>query len=67
MSKEIKIRLVELAVGSVLYFGILIGGRYDYWNLAVTKEMEPVYGCIRDTCGGHMLADSKKAQAFAAL
>ena len=42
MSKEIKIRLVELAVGSVLYFGILIGGRYDYWNLAVTKEMEPV-------------------------
>lgn len=42
MSKEIKIRLVELAAGSVLYFGILIGGRYDYWNLAVTKEMEPV-------------------------
>ena len=58
MSKEIKIRLVELAAGSVLYFGILIGGRYDYWNLAVTKEMAPVL---------FMAADSKKAQAFAAL
>ena len=56
MSKEIKIRLVELAAGLTVYLALLIGGRYDYWNLAVTEEMEPVlfmaaYGVLAaDAC-----------------
>ena len=30
MSKEIMIRLVELAAGLTVYLALLIGGRYDY-------------------------------------
>lgn len=40
MSKEIKIRLIELAAGLTVYLVFLIGGLYDYWGLAVTEEME---------------------------
>ncbi|MCI9153847.1 cadmium-translocating P-type ATPase [Lachnospiraceae bacterium] len=56
MSKEIKIRLIEFAVGFAAYLGLLIGRQYDYWNLAVTEEMEPIlfiaaYGVLAaDAC-----------------
>lgn len=56
MAKEIKIKVLELAAGSAVCLGLLIGSRYDYWNLAVTEEMELAllllaYGILSlDTC-----------------
>lgn len=56
MSKEIKIRVFELAAGAIICLGLLIGARYDYWNLAVTEEIELglillAYGILSlDTC-----------------
>ncbi len=42
MTKEVKIKFIELAVGAVLYLGILAASKYGYWNLPVTEETELV-------------------------
>lgn len=56
MAKEVRVRVIELAAGAAIYLGLLIGARFDYWNLAVTEEIELVlflsaYGILAvDTC-----------------
>lgn len=56
MSKEIKLRFAELAVGFVICLGMLAAVHYNYWNLAVPEEIKMVfilaaYGILSaDTC-----------------
>lgn len=40
MAKEVKIKFIELVAGAVIYLGLLFAAKYEYWNFAVTKEME---------------------------
>lgn len=56
MTKEVKIRAIELAVGALLCLCLFAAAQYDYWGLAVTEEMELAgilltYGVLAaDTC-----------------
>ena len=41
MSKEVRIKFIELAAGAVVYMGVLVAAKYDYWNFAVADKAEP--------------------------
>lgn len=56
MTKEVKVRFIELAVGAALCIGLFAAEQYDYWGLAVTEEVRQVlilltYGVLAaDAC-----------------
>lgn len=40
MTKEVKIKFIELVVGAAIYLGVLFAAKYEYWNIEVSKELE---------------------------
>lgn len=41
MSREVRIKFIELAAGAAAYMGVLAAVKYDYWGFAVSDKAEP--------------------------
>lgn len=40
MTKEVKIKFIELVAGAAIYIGMLFAAKYGYWNIKVSGQLE---------------------------